>query len=161
MLTHSWLYPGEGGPITFFWTFMLIAQSCPTFCNPMDYSLGRLLCPWDSPGKNTGVGSHYHLQGIFPIQGLNPGILHHRRILYHLCHWKSHKQYGTRKPYTGCRIFFCLDSQKRQSCSLSFLGCSCSCTWSPSLGTISLSWPLSLAPTSTHPCISSSPTYSL
>ena len=83
---------------------MLIAQSCPTFCNP--YSLARLLCPWDSPGKNTGVGSHYHLQGIFPIQGLNPGILHHRRILYHLCHWKSHKQYGTRKPYTGCRIFF-------------------------------------------------------
>ena len=31
-----------------------------------------LLCPWDSPGKNTGVGSYSLLQGIFPIQGLNP-----------------------------------------------------------------------------------------
>ena len=33
----------------------------------------RLLCPWDSPGKNTGVGSHALLQGIFPNQGWNPG----------------------------------------------------------------------------------------
>ena len=31
-----------------------------------------LLCPWDSPGKNTGVGCHTLLQGIFPTQGLNP-----------------------------------------------------------------------------------------
>ena len=41
----------------------------------------RLLCPWDSPGKNTGVGSHSFLQGIFPTQGSNPGLLHYRRIL--------------------------------------------------------------------------------
>ena len=34
----------------------------------------RLLCPWDSPGKNTGVGSHSLLQGIFPIQGSNLGL---------------------------------------------------------------------------------------
>ena len=34
-----------------------------------------LLCPWDSPGKNTGVGSHFLLQGIFPTQGSNPSIL--------------------------------------------------------------------------------------
>jgi len=39
-------------------------QSCLTLCNLMDYSLARLLCPWDSPGKNTGVGCHAHLQGI-------------------------------------------------------------------------------------------------
>ena len=32
----------------------------------------RLLCPWDSPGKNTGVGSHFLLQGIFLTQGSNP-----------------------------------------------------------------------------------------
>ena len=31
----------------------------------------RLLCPWDSPGKNTGAGCHAHLQGIFPTQGSN------------------------------------------------------------------------------------------
>ena len=36
----------------------------------------------DAPGKNTGVGCHALLQGIFPIQGWNPGFLHHRRILY-------------------------------------------------------------------------------
>ena len=34
----------------------------------------RLLHPWDSPGKNTGVGCHFLLQGIFPTQGSNPGI---------------------------------------------------------------------------------------
>ena len=31
----------------------------------------RLLCPWDFPGKNTGVGCHFLIQGIFPIQGSN------------------------------------------------------------------------------------------
>ena len=36
----------------------------------------RLPCPWDSPGKNTGVGCHALLQGIFPTQGLNPGLPH-------------------------------------------------------------------------------------
>ena len=36
----------------------------------------RLLCPWDSLGKNTGVGCHALLQGIFPTQGLNPRLLH-------------------------------------------------------------------------------------
>ena len=35
----------------------------------------RLLCPWDFPGKNTGVGYHFLLQGIFPTQGSNPGLL--------------------------------------------------------------------------------------
>ena len=33
----------------------------------------RLLCPWDSPGKNTGVDGHVLIQGIFPTQGSNPG----------------------------------------------------------------------------------------
>ena len=36
----------------------------------------RFLCPWSSPGKNTGVGCHFLLQGIFPTQGVNPGLLH-------------------------------------------------------------------------------------
>ena len=36
----------------------------------------RLLCPWDVPGKNTWVGCHFLLQGIFPTQGLNPCLLH-------------------------------------------------------------------------------------
>ena len=48
----------------------------------------RLLCPWDSPGKNTGVGCHSLLQGIFPIQGSN-SHLHWRQILYHLSHHQA------------------------------------------------------------------------
>ena len=40
----------------------------------------RLLCLWDSPGKNTGVGSHALLQGIFPIQGSNLGLLNSGRF---------------------------------------------------------------------------------
>ena len=48
-----------------------------------------LLCPWNSPGKNTGMGSHSFLQGIFPTQGSNPGFLHCRQILYHLTHQGS------------------------------------------------------------------------
>jgi len=45
-----------------------------------------LLSPWNSPSKNTGVGSHPLLQGIFPTQGLNWGLLHCRWILYLLSH---------------------------------------------------------------------------
>ena len=38
----------------------------------------RILCPWDFPGKNTGVGCHFLLQGLFPTQGLNQGHLSHK-----------------------------------------------------------------------------------
>ena len=44
------------------------------------------LCPWNSPGKNTGVGCHFLLQGIFTMQGSNPGVLHCGQIFYHLSH---------------------------------------------------------------------------
>ena len=59
-----------------------VTQSRLTLCDPMDCSLARLLRPWDSPGKNTGVGCHALLQGIFPTQGSNPGLLHCKQILY-------------------------------------------------------------------------------
>ena len=45
-----------------------------------------LYSPWNSPGQNTGVGSCSLLQGIFPTQGWNPGLLHCRWILYQLSH---------------------------------------------------------------------------
>ena len=45
-----------------------------------------LYSPWKSPGQNTGVGTCSLLQGIFPTQGLNPGLPHCRRILYQLNH---------------------------------------------------------------------------
>ena len=49
---------------------------------PMDGSPPRLLCPWDSPGKNTGVGCHALPQGIFPTQGSNLSLLC-------LLHWQE------------------------------------------------------------------------
>ena len=48
-----------------------------------------LLCPWHSPGKNTRMGSHSLLQGIFPTQGLKSGLLHCRQITYQLSHQGS------------------------------------------------------------------------
>ena len=45
-----------------------------------------LYSPWNSPGQNTGVGSLSLLQGIFPIQGSSPGLLHYRQFLYQLSH---------------------------------------------------------------------------
>ena len=45
-----------------------------------------LYSPWNSPGQNIGVGSHSLLQGIFPTQGSNPGLLHCGQILYQLSH---------------------------------------------------------------------------
>ena len=45
--------------------------------------------PWNSPGQNTGVGSHSLLQGIFPNQGSNPGLSYCRQILYQLSHQGS------------------------------------------------------------------------
>ena len=44
----------------------------------------RLLCPWNSPDRNTRVGCHSFLQGIFLTQGLNPGLLHCGWTPYHL-----------------------------------------------------------------------------
>ena len=63
------------------WKWKLL-QLCPTLCDPMD-------CTWNSPGQNIGVGSLSLLQGIFPIQGLNPGLPHCRQILYQLNHMGS------------------------------------------------------------------------
>ena len=61
---------------------VIVAQSCLTLCNLINCSPTRLPCPWNSPDKNTGVGSYSLLQGIFPTQGLNPGLPHCRQILY-------------------------------------------------------------------------------
>ena len=70
----------------------LVTQSCLILCNPVDFSLPGSSIDGDSPGKNTRVGCHALLQGIFPTQGSNPGLPHCRRILYHLSHheyWKN------------------------------------------------------------------------
>ena len=46
----------------------------------------ELYSPWNSPGQNTGVGSHSFLQRIFPTQGSNLSLLHCRQVLFHLSH---------------------------------------------------------------------------
>ena len=71
------------------WCVCLVSQSYPTLCDPMNYSLLGSSVSGDSPGKNTGVGCHALLQGIFPTQGSNLGLLHCRQILYWLNHQRS------------------------------------------------------------------------
>ena len=67
----------------------LVAQSGPILCDPMDCSPPGPSVHGDSPGKNTGVGCRALLQGIFPTQGLNPGLPNCRQIFYHLSHQGS------------------------------------------------------------------------
>ena len=67
----------------------LVAQSCPTLCDPMDCSPPGSSVHGNFPGKNTGVGGHVVLQGIFPTQGSNQGLQHCRPILYCLSHQGS------------------------------------------------------------------------
>ena len=70
----------DAGPLTCVLSHSVVSDSV----GPRGLWPPRLLCPWDSPGQNTGVGSPALLQGIFPTQGLNPGLPHCRRILCHL-----------------------------------------------------------------------------
>ena len=58
-----------------------LLQLYPTL-RPHGLESARLLCPWDSPGKNIGAGCHFLLPGIFPTQGSNPCLLW-------LLHWQA------------------------------------------------------------------------
>ena len=91
-------------------------QSRPTLCNPVDDGLQtRLLCPWDSLGKNTGVGSHALLQASFPTQGSNPHLLH-------LLHW----QVGSLPLAPPGRMYFKANQsqpRERRMCSLNVAKC--------------------------------------
>ena len=64
-------------------------QSYTILCNPMNCGPPGSSVHGDSPGKNTGVGCHSVLQGIFPTQGSNSGLPYCRWILYHLSHQGS------------------------------------------------------------------------
>ena len=72
--------PGWGAIVSFI-SKVLVAQLCLTLCNPMDCSPPGSSVHGILPGKNTGMGSHFLLQGIVPTQGLNPAVLHCRQIL--------------------------------------------------------------------------------
>ena len=75
------------------------------FRDPMDCSPHKLLCLWDFSGKNTGVGCHFPLQGIFPTQGSNLHLLcllPCSWLLYHLSLWGSQfLLYLILNPVTG------------------------------------------------------------
>ena len=73
------------GPLSVLCVCVLVSVMSDSL-QPPGPSPARLLCPWDSPGKNTGVGCHSLLQGICLTQGSNPDVLHCRQILYHLSH---------------------------------------------------------------------------
>ena len=70
---------------------MKVTQSCPTLCDPMDYTVHGILQA--RPSQNTGVGSLSLPQGIFPTQGSNPGLPHCRRILYQLSYKENLDQF--------------------------------------------------------------------
>ena len=75
--------------ITVFALKVKVGQSCLTL---QSHGLlpARLLCPWNSPGKNTGVDRHALLQGIFPTQRSNSiQSPRYRQVLYHLSHQGS------------------------------------------------------------------------
>ena len=93
-------------------------QSCPTLCDPTDCSSPDLSprITWDSPGKNTGVGCHALLQGIFPTQGSNQHLLY-------LVHWQAGSlslvQPGNVKSLNSNFIF--LPSTVRHASNILFL----------------------------------------
>ena len=67
---------------------------------PHELQPARLPCPWDFQGKNTGVSSHFLLQGIFLTQGLNP----------HLMHWQLDGFFTTEPP--GRPLFIHIPTEK-------------------------------------------------
>ena len=78
--------PRDGGA---WWAAVCGVAQSRTRLKRLSSSRSRLFYPWNSLGKNTGMGCHFLLQGIFLTQGLNPGLPHCRQILYHLNHLGS------------------------------------------------------------------------
>ena len=80
---HYWYFE-PGGSLSWGAISCVLCSVVSDSLRPHGLWPARLLCPWDSPGKNTGVDCHSMLQRIFPTQGSNPGLLHCWQILYRL-----------------------------------------------------------------------------
>ena len=112
----------------------LLSSCCRVqFLRPHGPQPASLLWPWDSPGKNTGVGRHSLLQGIFTTQESHPGLLHCRQILYQLSYEGSanghfllsvitlrHSFFKTKPVYRClqvklCKKIICVNLQKDQN----------------------------------------------
>ena len=72
---------------------ILGSESCSVVSNFL--RLHGPYSPWNAPSQVTGVGSLFPLQGVFPIQGLNPGLLHCRWIFYQLSHFREGREKKT------------------------------------------------------------------
>ena len=79
---------------------MRVSKSCSVMSDSLQTIAHQASLSVDSPGKNTGMGSHFLLQEIFPTQGLNLGLLHFMQILYHL----SHKICASHLTSSGCLV---------------------------------------------------------
>ena len=86
----------------------LFAKLCPVLCSPHGLQPTRFLCPWDFPGKNTGVDCHFLLQGIFPTQGSNLCLLH-QQVGSSLLSYQ-----GNQNNQHILKVFFIPDSQKQR-----------------------------------------------
>ena len=75
-LKKSWILIWEVKQLYTYVCACVCVQSCPTLWDPMDCSPPSSSVHEASPGKNTSVGCHFLLQGIFPTQRLNPNLLH-------------------------------------------------------------------------------------
>ena len=110
--TNLWLSKGKEGGIN--WEFYIYIHCCvfshsgqSDFFRPSGLQPAKLLCPWDSPVKNTGVGCHALFKGIFPTQKSNQGLLHCRWILYQLSYQGSpyiHTAAAAAKSLQSCPI---------------------------------------------------------
>ena len=84
----------------------------PLTLRPHGLKFSRLICSWDSPGKNAGVGCHALLQGIFLTQRSNLHLLwllHCRRIIYHWAIAETVYMYVCIYIYTHTHVYFLLD----------------------------------------------------
>jgi len=102
----------------------MLSHSVVSDCDPMDCSPPGSSVLGDSSNKNTGVGCcDALLQGIFPTQGLNPGVLHSRRILYHQATREPWRRVRHAKCQAGIKISVMLNGLpwKQTEIILSFL----------------------------------------
>ena len=83
------LYSTQQVQVYLSWSEVKSLSRVRLFATPWTVAYHSWDIPWDFPGKSTGVGCHFLLQGIFPIQGSNLGLPHCRQMLYHLSHQGS------------------------------------------------------------------------
>ena len=99
----------------FYWAVLgcsIVANSLPC----LGLQPPRLFCLWTLPGKNTKVGCHFLLQGIFPTQGSNLSflcLLHSRQILYHSATWEAKERYKSPSLWLSTNSYHSIVRRRR------------------------------------------------